>query len=201
MSIELLIIPIAFILGGFLTSWILDRNYSSDKIPNYPIVQSLITILLGTIAILVSSGTFETSVPLARDGKSICLIGLLCLVCGMKNALTTWASYGKIRTTHLTGLSTDIGLQLPKFFRSEESKSRYPEPKRVTYVRIITLVSFSFGSCIAGALVPIIGYKIFYLTFGISSFLLAVSVIHRQKLQQAIYIDQQLIGEPYANTQ
>jgi uncharacterized membrane protein YoaK (UPF0700 family) len=184
-GIELLVIPLAFIAGAVLTSLILDKNYSQNTIPNYPLVQSLITVLLGITALLFSLGIFESESPLIHDERSIFLIGLLCLICGLKNGLTTWATYGKIRTTHLTGLSTDIGLHLPKIFQPDGSTSRFPEPKRITYIRILTFLSFSIGSCLAAFLIPMIGYRIFYLAFAISAVLLIISIGHRNRLQNA----------------
>jgi uncharacterized membrane protein YoaK (UPF0700 family) len=197
-GLELLVIPLAFIGGAFLSSWILDHDYSDDKIPNYPLVQSIITLLHGIIALLFSVGVFAPTSPLIHDEKSIILIGLLCLVCGLKNGLTTWSTHGKIRVTHLTGLSTDIGLHLPKLFRSKNSVSRYPESKWVTYVRLITLLSFSLGSCIAALLIPVIGYKIFHLTFFMSAALMAASILHRRKLQPTL-IQSESVGVSYAN--
>jgi uncharacterized membrane protein YoaK (UPF0700 family) len=182
-GIELLVIPFSFIGGAVLTALILDKNYSPNKVPNYPLVQFLITFLLGVVALLFSIGFFKDASPLMHSEKSIVLVGLLCLICGLKNALTTWATHGKIRTTHVTGLSTDIGLHLPKVFKGEGSNSHQPEPKKVTYVRIITLCSFSMGSTIAALFIPIIGYKIFYLAFLISVVLLVISIVHRKYIQ------------------
>ncbi len=185
-GIELLVIPFAFIGGALIVSLVLDREYTSTQIPRYPLVQSMITFLLGVIVFLFVSGAFSTESPLIHDENSILLIGLLCLVCGLKNGLTTWATSGKIRTTHITGLATDIGLHLPKLFRPSEASSRYPEPKKVTYVRIITIISFSLGSGLAALLIPTIGYRVFYLALGISGILLWISIIHRRRHQMKI---------------
>lgn len=197
-GLELFVIPLAFIGGSFLTSLILDQDYSPNRVPNYPLVQSLITFLLGAIALLFSVGAFDTSSPFVHNEKSIFLIGLLCLVCGLKNGLTTWATHGKIRTTHLTGLSTDIGLHLSKLFQAEGSNSRYPESKKVNYIRIMTLLSFSAGSCIAAVLIPMIGYKVFYLIFAVSAVLMIISIVHRKQVQSS-KTQSQLIGVTYAN--
>ena len=179
-GIELLVVPVAFICGALITSLVLDRNYSQQKVPHYPIVQLLIMALIGFIAICFMTGYFKTDIVAGRSKNSIFLVGILCLVCGLKNGLTTWATHGKIRTTHITGLATDIGLHLQKIFRPEDSVSRYPQPRKVTYVRIATLVSFSMGSAISAVLIPIIGYKIFYIAFLISAVLSSISVIHRR---------------------
>ena len=179
---------IFFILGGVINSLVLDRKWGEvpGKIPNYPIVQSLITFLLGLVAILSSVGFFNQMTLKENRAEMIFLIAVLCLICGLKNGLTTWATHGKIRTTHLTGLSTDIGLHFPKLFRAEGSASRYPEMRKVNQVRIITLISFSLGSCLAALLIPVLGNKIFYLSFFISLLLWVTSVTHRQRLLSKI---------------
>lgn len=194
---ELLVIPITFIGGSLFTSLVLDSNYSKDKIPNYPLVQLSITALIGLISVGFVTGFFRPGVVAGHTASSVILIGLLCFVCGVKNALTTWASHGKIRTTHITGLSTDIGLHLPKIFRPSGSSSRYPESRAVTYVRIATLISFSAGSCIAALLVPEVSYGIFYIAFAISAVLSLISVVHRRKT--VLKNQQNQSGELYAN--
>jgi uncharacterized membrane protein YoaK (UPF0700 family) len=185
-GLELLVIPVAFIGGATLVSLILDSNYSKDKIPQYPIVQFLITFLLGLISLLFSIGFLQTNQKDFFNENTIFLIGLLCLICGLKNGLTTWATHGKIRTTHLTGLSTDIGLHLPKMFKGANHQSRYPEPKKVNYVRILTLISFSIGSFLSAVLIPAIGHKIFHVTFFISFILLNISFFSRKKISALV---------------
>ncbi len=179
---ELLVIPVSFIFGALVTALVLDRNYSNDKIPNYPIVQILITGVIGLISLLFSIEFFQVATLGGAGDKSVELIGLLCFACGLKNGLTTWASHGKIRTTHITGLSTDIGLHLPKIFQKEGAVSRYPEARKVTYVRLITLVSFSVGSCMSALLIPAVGHKIFYVSFALSVVLALISILHRRDI-------------------
>ncbi|MDH4468092.1 MAG: YoaK family protein [Bacteriovoracaceae bacterium] len=181
-GLELLVIPISFISGGVITSLILDKNYDKKKIPNYPLVQFLITFLLGIVSLFFYLEILDVKSIASNNENTIIAIGLLCLICGLKNGLTTWASHGKIRTTHLTGLSTDIGLHLPKMFYEKGStlKSRYPESAKVNYVRLITLMSFSLGAFLAAILIPSIGYKIFYLIFFISLALFSISFFHRR---------------------
>lgn len=179
-GIELLIVPITFILGSMVPALILDRNYSENKVPPYPIVQLIITCMLVGIAVTGSLGWFGEFSTLADDAHDIALIGILCFVCGMKNGLTTWASYGKIRTTHITGLATDIGLNLPKLFRGK-SPSRFPESYRVNNVRVATLVSFTVGSLAAAFSLPKLGYLGFFIPAVISLGLLTISVLSYRK--------------------
>lgn len=181
-SIELLVIPITFIGGAVLTSLVLEKEYSKHRIPPYPIIQLSITLLLGMISVSFWLGIFDVKTLNGEEENTIFFIGLLCLVCGLKNGLTTWATQGKIRTTHLTGLSTDIGLHLPKLFLPEGSPSRYPEPRKVTYVRLVILLSFSIGACLSAVLIPLIDYRIFYIALAISAVLCVVSFAHRRQV-------------------
>lgn len=168
---ELLIIPIAFILGSSIPAWVLDHDYAKDRLPKYHYVQILVTIGLGIVLLLGLKGEFGAFSTIADDQDDIVLIGFLCFILGMKNGLTTWATYGKIRTTHLTGLATDIGLHLPKIFR-DNNLSRMPESRRVNTVRVLTFLSFSFGSLVAAFVFPRYEYHgliyPFFLSIGLS---------------------------------
>ena len=42
-------------------------------------------------------------------------IPLLCFIMGLQNAIITKISEARIRTTHVTGLTTDIGIELGRF--------------------------------------------------------------------------------------
>lgn len=176
-GIELLIIPLAFIAGSMVPGLILDRDYSSHKVPPYPIVQFIITFSLAVIAALGISGWFGEFSTIENDFHDIVLLGFLCFVCGLKNGLTTWATYGKIRTTHITGLATDIGLHLPKLFRGTQN-GRFPEQGRVNKVRVATLLSFTTGSLVAAFIFPRFGYYGFLLPAILSFCLLVVSVMN-----------------------
>lgn len=168
---ELLLIPFSFILGASIPAYILDRNYDKNRIPPYPIVQIMITATLGIIlAIKLGKGLGHTKTD------DVILIALLCLTCGMKNGLTTWATFGKIRTTHLTGLATDIGLHLPELFARKKRPYRYPEGKKINTVRIITLISFSLGSLIAAFAFPIMEFKSLIIPFVVSLILAIISI-------------------------
>lgn len=176
---ELLIIPLAFILGSSVPAWVLDWNYSERRLPKYHYVQFLITIGLGIVFYLGINGFFGSFGDAKNDVNDIILVGLLCFICGMKNGLTTWATSGKIRTTHLTGLSTDIGLNIPKLFK-KNPRSKFPEPKQRNTMRILTFISFSAGSLIAAFTFPAMSYLGFLFPFLLSLFLSAVSYLNHR---------------------
>ncbi len=97
---------------------------------------------------------------------------LLCFVMGLQNAMITKISKAEIRTTHMTGLVTDIGIELGKLFywnqgAALEGVVRADRPKLLLLGSL--LLSFLCGG-LAGAL----GFK--HLGF-ISTLPLAVMLI------------------------
>jgi len=169
---ELLVIPISFIAGGVITSAILDKDYQDGKTPPYYLVQGLITVLIIAIILLEESGLVSSLVPFDTDEKynfvEFLIISMLCLVCGLKNALVTWTTQGKIRISHLTGLGTDIGLHLIRTFNPKQPSPQFKEKRIVNWVRIFTLVSFSIGALVSAILFPIMGYKVFFIVMFLS---------------------------------
>ncbi|MRW83075.1 DUF1275 domain-containing protein [Pseudoduganella sp. FT26W] len=70
--------------------------------------------LLLEAALLLAFGLLGAR--LAAHGHIAATVALLCFVMGLQNAIVTKASRAEIRTTHVTGLVTDIGIELGKLF-------------------------------------------------------------------------------------
>lgn len=184
---ELLIIPISFIMGGVITSAVLERDVIKGNVPSYYLIQGLITLLILFVVILGESGLVNTLNPFDTDLNynviEFAMIGLLCLICGLKNALVTWTTFGKIRVTHLTGLSTDIGLHLVRSVFGTRSSSRFKEDRKVNFIRIGTLLCFSMGALISAMFFPMIGYKVFLIVMTISLFMTIYSIVEARSLK------------------
>lgn len=86
-------------------------------------------------------------------------VALLSFVMGLQNAMITKVSNSEIRTTHVTGMITDIGIEIGKFFYWN-SPSADPQMPRVQVNRNrlklhVTLV----GAFAIGALLGAYGFK------------------------------------------
>lgn len=66
--------------------------------------------------LLLSFGLLGTNLETHRVLFVPVTVCLLCYVMGLQNAMITKISKAEIRTTHVTGLVTDIGIELGKFF-------------------------------------------------------------------------------------
>jgi uncharacterized membrane protein YoaK (UPF0700 family) len=78
---------------------------------------------------------------------------LLCFIMGLQNAMITKLSRAEIRTTHLTGVLTDIGIELGKLaYWNRTSGANQPErADRDRLIVLVSLVMCFFIGGIAGA--------------------------------------------------
>ena len=86
---------------------------------------------------------------------------LLSVAMGLQNALITKLSNAEIRTTHLTGIITDIGIELGKLLvRNRSSLSGPPIVASRPKLRILSLLSLLFlsGSICGGLAFRSLGY-------------------------------------------
>jgi uncharacterized membrane protein YoaK (UPF0700 family) len=79
---------------------------------------------------------------------------LLCFIMGLQNALITKMSGAEIRTTHITGMITDIGIELGKLFYWNRAHLPQPEvlANRQRLRLLVAQVSCFFGGGLTGAL-------------------------------------------------
>ena len=80
---------------------------------------------------------------------------LLCFIMGLQNAVITKLSNAEIRTTHITGIVTDVGIELGKLFywNGKPSDGQLPVRSDRARLGLLTLLALSFfGGGVAGAL-------------------------------------------------
>jgi uncharacterized membrane protein YoaK (UPF0700 family) len=80
-------------------------------------------------------------------------IVLLCFVMGLQNALVTKLSGGVVRTTHLTGTVTDLGIELGRllYWNRDRDAPRFVRADRDRIVVLAGLVAAFLGGAITGA--------------------------------------------------
>jgi uncharacterized membrane protein YoaK (UPF0700 family) len=146
----------AFLLGATVASVMLESAVFRTTPQAYGVALLLEAALLTVVVVVV------TRVPLTLrniDWET----AALCAAMGMQNSLVTRISGAVVRTTHLTGVLTDIGIEAARWFRFwRAALSRRvgiplvlsPTPERPSAPKIILLatimVSFGIGA-LAGA--------------------------------------------------
>lgn len=129
-----------FLAGAFLSGFIIDR-IGRDQRYSYLIPILLELAILVTIAII---GKYYKDRLYYRQAFA----GTLLLAMGLQNALVSVISRSVVRTTHLTGTFTDLGIELARL-ASGRSKDNADLRSRVM-LKVIIILSFITGA-VAGA--------------------------------------------------
>jgi uncharacterized membrane protein YoaK (UPF0700 family) len=109
----------------------------------------------------------QFGVPL-RFGQDYSLLALLSLASGIQNATVTSAYGAVVRTTHLTGLTTDFGIGLVRLFFGDGDQTKNLHERQSTIMRLSIITSFTMGSVLSAFIYYDIGYWGFLIPFTIS---------------------------------
>ena len=152
-AIGLLIIPATFLLGSMVSGILVDLRMKLHKKPKYYIVFGVLFFLNSAIVIGGFNNAFgEFGLPLSSV-QGYALVSLLCFTCGVQNGTITLVSKSVVRTTHLTGVTTDLGIGLIRFLNRKRIAGIEDEGK-ANVMRIGIIVFFTLGSAL--------GVKVFH---------------------------------------
>lgn len=146
----MLVVPLFFLLGCMISGQLVDVRLKLHKRPKYYITFGLVFLLNSIVLFLGATGRFgHFGEPLAllRDYE---LLVLLCLICGIQNGTITTVSKSVIRTTHLTGVTTDLGLGLVRFLNRHKLKGEIGNEVHANLMRAGIIFFFFFGSVFGG---------------------------------------------------
>ncbi len=151
-ALELLIIPVSFLLGVLISAFLTDRRRMLGKSPAHLTAMGIIPLLLGFVLIGGHYGLFGIFGEPFVFGRDILLVSMLCMTCGLQNAYIASATRGQIRITHMTGVITDFGLTLVRIrYLRRFSKDRYREIL-TNRIRFWIFCFFSTGSALSSIL-------------------------------------------------
>jgi uncharacterized membrane protein YoaK (UPF0700 family) len=140
-AITFFVFTLFFLFGAFTSNFLAELI--SKKHPN---LSHVIPISLEMI-VLIGVGIFGAQSALSSsEGKWIAFSMLFAM--GIQNSLVTKISQSTVRTTHLTGLFTDLGIELSQlfFYKKPEEKKKL---KTSIYLRL-SIIAFFFIGCISG---------------------------------------------------
>lgn len=147
-----------FFLGSFVSSFLVELFYKK----NFPYVYVLPALIESAILL---------SVPLFGDllvqDHPDSLAFLLLFAMGLQNSLVTTISNAAVRTTHLTGLFTDLGIELSQLFFYREHAQR---TRLFSSIRLrLTIIFFFFVGGMTGG--------VFYSSIQLNVLLIAAGVL------------------------
>lgn len=145
-ALGILIVPLFFILGTMLSAFLIDRRMLKGLPPRSSSVLFVMSALNLAIMAIVDIDGFAARGTLGFEDYA--LLTAMCFVSGLQNALITSASGATVRTTHLTGTSTDLGIGLIRVFFHLDREARAKEI-RANWMRLGLIASFSLGATAA----------------------------------------------------
>lgn len=143
---------LAFTAGAAMTAMLVNwsrHNWLRSEYALPLLVESALLLVFGLMGATLSRQT-PFAVPLT--------VLVLAFTMGLQNALVSKISSSQIRTTHMTGVITDLGIELGKLFYW--NRTERPPESRVRANRIkLRLFATLLGMFVTGGLVGALGFK------------------------------------------
>lgn len=146
-----------FFLGSFASSFSIEvmAKVNDRLIYRIPIMAE--SLILVGVALFGQRMIVE-----APNGLAFALLFAM----GLQNSLVTTISNATVRTTHLTGLFTDLGIELSQLFFFQQQEQR---EKLISSIKLrLTIISFFFlGGLLGGIFYSRIGVHILFWVAGL----------------------------------
>ncbi|MBI1287314.1 MAG: DUF1275 domain-containing protein [Flavobacteriales bacterium] len=139
----------AFLLGSFVAGLLIETFRENQKLNVFALPTVIESILLTSVALL---GYWK---GLLHPDLIACL---LLFAMGLQNAYVTKISNAIVRTTHLTGLFTDLGIELSQLFFPSSHPNRL-HLKTTIKLRIYIIAFFFIGGLVGGFFYSRLGWQ------------------------------------------
>lgn len=134
----------SFLVGAATCAIVFNWGRRRHREARYANVLGLQAILVLTIAV--------TADHLRWHHRAWVIVPVLCFTMGLQNAIITKISSAQIRTTHVTGMVTDIGIELGKLLYRSRTPGLLPVLPDLPKLRMLTeLVGLFFVGGVLGS--------------------------------------------------
>jgi uncharacterized membrane protein YoaK (UPF0700 family) len=166
-----------FFFGSFLSNLIVIHLSKLNTYLAHSIPLILEIICLMTVGIYGQFFYLETLL------ETEIMLGIMLFAMGLQNGLTASISNFAVKTTHLTGTTTDLGILFSMFTKKEyrENEELRGKAKLLSSIAI----SYLFGAIVSGLLYFNTGFQVFYI---VSIFLTIVISYDLYKIRFTRYI-------------
>ncbi|SDP04381.1 Uncharacterized membrane protein YoaK, UPF0700 family [Mucilaginibacter sp. OK268] len=143
-----------FFAGAFISNFIVHslEHKSRYRAHSIPIVIEIILLLF----VAIYGHNFYRETQTERE----VVIGVIIFCMGLQNSLVSTISGGLIKSTHLTGLFTDLGGDVSEWLHPNTAKTETTRNK--IYVRLTVLSFYFFGGIMGGFFFNLYDFAIFY---------------------------------------
>ena len=143
-----------FLLGAFTANFI-TKSYSKRGSYRAHAVPIFIEVII-LFVVAVYGHNYYTETQLERE----LIIGTMLFSMGLQNGLVSTISGGLVKTTHLTGLFTDLGGELSEYLHA--AKGQAGAIKQKLMIRLTILCFYLIGGILGGYFFERYDFRIFY---------------------------------------
>jgi uncharacterized membrane protein YoaK (UPF0700 family) len=144
---------ISFLVGAATTAIIVNWGHRRKIHSEFALPLLLEAILLLVFGLV--GANLNMYLPLTVPAIAL----VLCFVMGLQNAIVTKASRAEIRTTHMTGVITDIGIELGKLVYWNKSAQANAQGYVKANREKLRTHLFIFGMFLIGGIVGAVSFK------------------------------------------
>ncbi|WP_160174545.1 YoaK family protein [Archangium violaceum] len=167
-AISAILLVVTFYLGAFTASCMLHTGI----FPRAPLAYA--AALFSEAALLFGFVALSENLLPVSPRRADAYAGLLCFAMGMQNSLVTYITGARIRTTHITGVVTDLGIETARWWRWHReqlaratglplvvgTRRRMERPDGSTLIILLTIVGAFLVGAVSGAeMVTLIGAR------------------------------------------
>jgi len=145
-----------FLAGAFLSSFYISKV---GRNKSFAYTMPIVFIIIILLFVAIFGRGYNNSLP-----ETEYFAGSLLFAMGMQNAMVSMISGSVVRTTHLTGMFTDLGIDLSEAIHS--FKNLNSVIRRRIFLRLAIIVSFLSGGVIGSLIFIQLRFTAFYVPIG-----------------------------------
>jgi uncharacterized membrane protein YoaK (UPF0700 family) len=157
---------LSFFFGSFLSSFLIEKYQEGKKLNVFllpTLIESFVLLSIGISVLFIEITSFNL------------IACLLLFAMGLQNSFVTKISNAIVRTTHLTGLFTDLGIDISLLFFKKISAEKEKLIANIK-LRLYIIASFFAGGLFGGFLYSEVNLKLSTLIF--AAIILLISLVY-----------------------
>lgn len=182
LAFGMLSVPLFFLMGSMVSAFLVERRIHQDLVPRYAIAMFLVFLCLFSASLLGASGSFGQFGAALEIDQGYLLLALLCTASGLQNAVITSVSGAVVRTTHLTGITTDLGIGLVRVLFPAKYQHSVAREVRFNMLRAGTIGAFILGSTAGAIVCQAFGYLGFLLPSAIAVYAIVAAKVSWERM-------------------
>jgi uncharacterized membrane protein YoaK (UPF0700 family) len=166
LAVDYAVVLGCFVIGAMTSSALVDGRHIQGKRPYYALPLALAAVALAAVAGAGSLGVFGPFGGSVEGPSDFAFLSILAFAMGLQNAAVATSTGLVVRTTHMTGPATDLGIHLTTalYAAGDVRKTAF----RHAMLRSGKIASFALGGAVGATLARAFGFGALLLpVFGI----------------------------------